>query len=149
MNIKALFSALIMLASIVAMIMVSCCIEEADDIETNSEEVLDKVSNIHVPRTVSYGENGELFSTPNGILLKNGKIVVDKVIITMENIHDEPIHVNTVGVDISFDDDISTTKHYEATMNTDMGIGETKSISIHIHQFSEWEKPHLVSVEVV
>lgn len=149
MNIRVIFSPLIMVTLIAAMILISGCAENSDDIETNSEEVLDEISNIHASRTISYGENGESFSTPYGILVKDWKIVVDKVIVTMENTHDEPIHVNTIDVGVSFDEDMSSTKHYEATMNTDMGIGETKSVSIHIHQFSDWEKPDLVSVEVL
>ena len=145
MNIKYLFSILILITLIIGAVSVSGCTDKTDDIDTDSDEL----SNDNGSRTVVHGEHGEAFSTPKGIVVKDWKIVVDKVVITVENIHYEAIFVNRIATDISFDDDLSTSKHYEASIGTDIGKGETISISIHIHQFSDWEKPHLVSVEVL
>ncbi|WMW24542.1 hypothetical protein RE474_10670 [Methanolobus sediminis] len=95
-----------------------------------------------------YGESGETIIVPDGIQVKEWKIAVDRILITLENTETSGIYINKISADVSFDDDMSTFRHYEASMNAELGPGEIKVISIRIHKFSDWEKPSLKSIEV-
>jgi hypothetical protein len=96
----------------------------------------------------NYGDSGEIIIVPDGIQVTDWKIAVDRVLITLENTETSGIYINKISADVSFDDDMSSSKHYEVPMNAELGPGEVKIISIRIHKFSDWEKPSLKSIEV-
>lgn len=95
-----------------------------------------------------YGDSGENIIVPGGIQVTDWKIAVDRVLITLENTETSGIYINKISADVSFDDDMSTSRHYEVYMNGELGPGEVKVISIRIHKFSDWERPNLKSIEV-
>lgn len=126
----------------------SGCIEE--EITTSSITSINKNS-INEPQEpeVIKGPSGEIIIAPDGIQVRDWNIAVDRILITIENTGDTDIFVSTIGADVSFDDDVSTFRHYEATMNSELGTNEEKIITIRIHKLSDWEKPHLLSIEII
>ena len=127
----------------------SGCSEE----KTESENIPGIPENNETPTLQlksSYGAaSGENIITPADIRIKDWKIIVDRIQITLENTGDSDIFVDRICADISFDEDMSTFKHYEATLNSELGPQESKVITIKIHQLNEWEKPYLKTIEVI
>jgi nitrous oxide reductase accessory protein NosL len=132
---------------ILVAVLLSGCTE--NNVET--EELIDTLEDADVDSfsiEEHYGDSGETIIVPDGIQVTEWKIAVDRILVTLENTETSGIYINKISADISFDDDMSTFRHYEASMNGELGPGEVKIISIRIHRFSDWEKPSLKSIEV-
>ncbi|WP_340818850.1 hypothetical protein [Methanolobus sp. WCC4] len=123
-----------------------CVEDDASDLAI-ADMTENSVTNIQEPE-VTTGSSGETIIVPEGIQVSYWKIAVDRILITIENTGDSSVFVNTIGADVSFDDDMSTFRHYEATVNSELGTNEEKMITIRIHQLSDWERPHLLTIDV-
>ena len=131
---------------ILVAVFLSGCTE--NDVET--EELIETLEDADVDSfsiEEHYEDSGETIIVPDGIQVTEWKIAVDRILVTLENTETLEIYINKISADISFDDDMSTFRHYEASMNGELGPGEVKIISIRIHRFSDWEKPSLKSIE--
>ena len=132
---------------ILMVVLISGCMgdEAESDVVTES---LEKTGSDHFTENQYEGSSGETIIVPEGIRVTDWKIAVDRILITLENTEASGVYINKISADVSFDDDMSTFRHYEAPMNAELGSGEVKIISIRIHKFSDWERPNLKSIEI-
>lgn len=125
----------------------SGCVKDDATDQTITDMTENSITDYKEPNVIT-GSSGETIIVPEGILISDWKIVVDRIQITLENTGDSDVFVNAVSANVSFDDDMATFRHYEATMDLHLGVNEEKLVTIRIHQLSDWERPHLLTIEV-
>ncbi len=94
------------------------------------------------------GSSEILIEAPEGICVRETKILGDKVIIYLENIDSERIFVSKIGADVSYDSDLTTVEHFEKEMNTFIEPGRTKPVTIKVRTLSDWQDSKISKIIV-
>jgi hypothetical protein len=89
-----------------------------------------------------------LIEAPEGICVRETKILGDKVIIYLENIDSERIFVSKIGADVSYDTDLTKVEHFEKEMNTFIEPGRTKPVTIKVRILNDWQDAGITKIEV-
>ncbi|MEZ5335956.1 MAG: hypothetical protein R2741_12345 [Methanolobus sp.] len=126
----------------------SGCLEDTVDEKTMTNITLNSIASAQQPR-VTEGFSGETIIVPENIHVREWKIVVDRLSVTIENTGDSAVFLKKVNADVSFDSDMSTFRHYEASIDTMLAPGDEKTVYIRIHKLSDWDKPNLKTIEVI
>lgn len=85
---------------------------------------------------------------PEGICVRETKILGDKVVIYLENIDSERVFLSGIGADVSYDTGLTAVEHFEKEMNTFIEPGQTMPVTIKVRILNDWQDAGITKIEV-
>lgn len=91
---------------------------------------------------------GMLVEAPEGILVKETKILGDRIIVVLENTASEKVFLSKIGIDVLYDVDRTGVEYFEKQMDSYLEPGQNTPITIKVRTLSDWQDSEISKIVV-